>query len=270
MSVPNYTEAEKAVKWMTDSIQSVTGTQSEVGKQLNRLSVSALRLSGHLQELQAKATDYVYSVVKENAPDSVNEFLENAVRGGKENAQALKNADTIIIGNDRTEDLYLAKQGIERPLSEDLHRKLMYFPEALPNAVDSAVKGDFKDDDDSYSDTVGKIVGGLNPAADVRDIVANGRNVILGKPGAGVGLAAAIVGAIPVIGDGGKIIYKSEKKAITEAMEKFLKQGVEKETAEKLAKQEVGRLTKEAEAQIAREESARISKRYAELQKEGH
>ena len=45
----------------------------------------------------------------------------------------------------------------------------MYFPESIPNAIDSAVIGDFKDYDGSYSDRVGKIVGGLNPAGDVRD-----------------------------------------------------------------------------------------------------
>ncbi len=56
----------------------------------------------------------------------------------------------------------------------------MYFPEAIPNAIDSAIKGDFKEDDGSYSDKVGKIIGGLNPVGDVRDIVTNGKKVIGG------------------------------------------------------------------------------------------
>ncbi len=61
-----------------------------------------------------------------------------------------------------------------------LATKLMYFPEAIPNAIDSAIKGDFKEDDGSYSDKVGKIIGGLNPVGDVRDIVTNGKKVIGG------------------------------------------------------------------------------------------
>lgn len=270
MSAPNYTESEKAVKWMTDSIQSWTGTETEVGKQFNRLAVSSLRLMGNLQELKNKATESINGVIRDYAPDSVDQILDDSDKINRENAQALKNANTIVTNNDRIDDLYAAKNGIKRPVAEDLHRKLMYFPEAIPNTIDSAIKGDFKDDDGSYSDTVGKIIGGLNPAGDVRDIIANGKNLIDGKEGAGIGLGAAIIGAIPLIGDGGKIFYKTEKKAITEAIEKFVKQGIEKETAEKLAKEEVGKLTKEAEAQIAKEEAARISKRYSELEKEGH
>ncbi len=46
----------------------------------------------------------------------------------------------------------------------------MYFPEAIPNAIDLAIKGDFKEDDGSYSDKVGKIIGGLSPVGDARDI----------------------------------------------------------------------------------------------------
>ena len=67
-------------------------------------------------------------------------------------------------------------------------------------------------------------------------------------------MGASIVGAIPIIGDGGKIILKAEKEAIAEATEKFIKQGIEKETAEKLAKEEVAKLTKEAEAEIAKQQ----------------
>lgn len=237
----------------------MTGTESEVGKQFNRLSVSGLRLIGHLQEFQNKATESINNVIRDVAPDSVDKLLDNSNKINRENAQALKNANTIVTNNDRMDDLYAAKNGIKRSTAEDL-RKLMYSPEAIPNAVDSAIKGDFKEDDGSYSDKVGKIIGGLNPAGDVRDIIANGKNVIDGKKGAGVALGASIVGAIPLIGDGGKIIYKAEKEVITETIEKFVKQGVEKETAEKLAKEEVGKLTKEAEAQIDREAAQNVAK----------
>ena len=54
------------------------------------------------------------------------------------------------------------------------------FSEAIPNAIDSAIKGDFKEDDGSYSDKVGKFIGGLNPVGDVRDIIANGKKLIQG------------------------------------------------------------------------------------------
>jgi len=84
----------------------------------------------------------------------------------------------------------------------------MYFPEAIPNTIDSAVKGDFKPDDGSYSDKVGKIIGGLNPVGDVRDIIANTKNVIDGKKGSGVALGASIIGAVPGGGDVAKPIIK--------------------------------------------------------------
>lgn len=89
-----------------------------------------------------------------------------------------------------------AKTGIKRPLAEDLHRKLMYFPEAIPNAIDSAIKGDFKEDDGSYSE-VGKFIGGLNLIGDVRDIVANGKKVIGGDGKAIIPLIASIIGGAP-------------------------------------------------------------------------
>ncbi len=136
---------------------------------------------------------------------------------------------------------------------------LLLFFKAIPNAIDSAVKGDFKDDDGSYSDRVGKIIGGLNPAGDVRDIIANGKGVVEGKPGAWIGLGAAVVGIIPIIGDGGKIVLKSEKKVIAETVEKLVRSGVEKEAAEKIAKEEVEKLVKEA-----------VEKQYDEIAKTGH
>lgn len=240
ISAPQYTEAEKAFKWLTDGIQSVTGSENEIGKQFNRLSVSGLRLMGHLQELQNKATEAVGGVIRDVAPDSVDALLDKSERVNRENAQALKNANTIVTNDDRAEDLYSAKNGIKQPIAEDLHRKIMYFPEALPNAIDSAVKGDFKADDGSYSDKVGKIVGGLNPVGDVRDIVANAKNVIDGKPGSGVSLGASIIGAIPGGGDAAKPIIK---EIAEELGEKTVKE-IGTEGTEKLAKEEAEKLTK--------------------------
>ncbi len=51
---------------------------------------------------------------------------------------------------------------------------LLLFFEPIPNAINSAIKGDFKEDDgSSYSDKVGKIIGGLSPVGDARDISGN-------------------------------------------------------------------------------------------------
>jgi hypothetical protein len=47
---------------------------------------------------------------------------------------------------------------------------LLLFFEPIPNAINSVIKGDFKEDDGSYSDKVGKIIGGLSPVGDARDI----------------------------------------------------------------------------------------------------
>jgi len=71
-----------------------------------------------------------------------------------------------------------------------LKASLFYFPEVIPNAIDSTVKGDFKNDDGSYSDRVGKIIGGLNPAGDVRDIIADGKRVWDGEKGSWIKLGA--------------------------------------------------------------------------------
>lgn len=262
ISAPNYTESEKAVKWMTDSIQSITETETEVGKQFNRLSVSSLRLMGSLQELQNKATESINDMIRDVAPDSVDEFLDNADKMNRENAQALKNANTIVTNNDRAEDLYLAKEGIKRPVAEDLHRKLMYFPEAIPNAVDSAIKGDFKDDDGSYSDQVGKIIGGLNPAGDVRDITANAKRVIDGEKGSGIKLGAAIIGAIPGGGDVAKPIIKEVAEEITE---KTVKE-VSTETAEKVVKEELKDVPTESVELSVKDSNKLIGIEYKEVE----
>ncbi len=210
-------------------------------------------------ELSNFFTEKLNDTVRSIAPDAVDDVLNQTDKMNRETAQALKNSRSVVTSNDTADDLTAAKAGIKRPLAEDLHRKLMYFPEAIPNAIDSAVKGDFKDDDGSYSDRVGKIIGGLNPAGDVRDIIANGKGVVEGKPGAWIGLGAAVVGIIPIIGDGGKIVLKSEKKVIAETVEKLVRSGVEKEAAEKIVKEEVEKLVKEA-----------VEKQYDEIAKTGH
>ena len=252
-------ESDRAVKGITDTIESVTGTSdpfaaSEVGKQFNRLSVSALRLTGKAMEASNYFSEKINDAIRYAAPDSVDALLDKVDQNNRENAQALQNANSSVTSEDSFIDGKARKEGRSIPVTEDLANKVMYFPEGIPNAIDSAIKGDFKDDDGSYSDKVGKIIGGLNPVGDIRDIIANGKGVFEGKNGAWIGLGASIIGAVPIIGDGGKIVMKAEKEAIAEVAEKLIKGGVEKEAAEKLAKEEVGRLTKEAEGKLAKQE----------------
>ncbi len=259
IGAPEYSEAEQAVKLVTDTITSITGTETEVGKQLNRLSISGLRLMGQLQNLQNKATGAATEAIRAVAPEAVDRQLDKYDEMQQRQAQALKNADSTVTNNDRMEDVWAARNGIKRPLAEDLHRKLMYAPDPanISNAIDSAIKGDFKEDDGTYSDQVGKFIGGLNPAADVRDIVANGKKLIEGKPGAAIPLIASVIGAIPGGGDiakpiikklGKEVLEKSAKEIETKVAEKLIKEGVEKEAAEKIAKEEVEKAVKEAEA----------------------
>jgi hypothetical protein len=124
----------------------------------------------------------------------------------------------------------------------------MYFPDPknISNAVDSAIKGQFKDDDGTISDQVGKFVGGLNPAGDVRDIIADGRRVWNGEQGGWVKLSASIVGGVigagdilkPIIKKGGLLFI--EKKIVDEVGEKALEKAfkeVGEESVEKLLKE---------------------------------
>ncbi len=55
---------------------------------------------------------------------------------------------------------------------------LKYSPEAIPNAIDLAIKGDFKDDDGSYSDTFSKFINGLNPLGDARDVALTANELL--------------------------------------------------------------------------------------------
>ncbi len=86
------------------------------------------------------------------------------------------------------------------------------------------------------------MIGGLNPVGDVRDVIANAKNVLQGKKGAVVGLGAAIIGTAPIVGDGAKILLKAEKEVIQEGLESIVKQEVKevgKEEAERLAKEAI-------------------------------
>jgi hypothetical protein len=267
MSAPNQNDAEKLVKSTTDTIEKVTGTEdifdsSEIGKQFNRLGVSTMRLSGKAMELSNYFTEKFNDALRYVAPDSVDALLDKTDQTNRETAKAFQNANSTVTNEDNYIDNKAKAEGREIPFESNFARKIMYAPEAIPNAIDSAVKGDFKDDDGSYSDKVGKMIGGLNPIGDVRDIIANGKGVIDSKKGAGIGLGASIIGAAPIVGDGAKIFIKAEKEAIKEGLESLVKQESKelgKEGLEKLAKEESEKLAKEA-----------IEKQYDEIAKEGH
>jgi hypothetical protein len=259
MSAPNQNDAEKLVKSATDTIEKVTGTQDifdsgEIGKQFNRLGVSTLRLGGKAMELSNYLSEKINAAVRYVAPDAVDALLDKADQTNRETAKAFQNANSTVTNEDNYIDNKAKAEGWKIPLESDLARKVMYAPEGLPNAIDSAVKGDFKDDDGSYSDKVGKYVGSLNPVGDVRDVVANAKNVLQGKKGAVVGLGAAIIGVAPIVGDGAKILIKAEKEVIQEGLESLVKQ-----ESKELGKEGLEKLAKEA-----------IEKQYDEIAEKGH
>ncbi len=246
ISAPNRNESEKTVKGITNAIESVTGTSNpfagtEIGKQFNRLGVSSLRLSGKALELSNYFNEKLNDAIRYVAPDSVDELLNQTDKMNRENAEALQNASSAVTNEDKYIDTKTRQLGQEIPVTEDLANKLMYFPEAIPNAIDSAIKGDFKEDDGSYSDKFGKFIGGLNPMGDVRDIIANGKKVIGGDGKATIPLIASIIGGVPGAGDIAKPIIKEVGEELTK---KAIKE-TGGETVEKVVKEEVPQTIKQ-------------------------
>ena len=243
-SVSASSKSDSDVKAVTDAIQTVTGTTnpfgaSEVGKQMNRLGVSTLRLAGSAGELSVNIEEKIHDTVRDYLSDAVNDFLDQNQREKLDQAKSLQNAQTSLTSEDGFTDAKNRADGKSVPITEDLANKIMYFPEGIPNAIDSAIKGDFKDDDGSYSDTFGKTLGGLIPAADARDVIADGKRVIDGEDGAYIKLGASIVGAIPIAGDVGKPIIKKLGKEVLEGTEKRVEKEVLEKSAEKIAKEEI-------------------------------
>jgi hypothetical protein len=107
--------------------------------------------------------------------------------------------------------------------------------EGVGSFLEGAVAGDFSDND-SWSATAGKVVGGLNPLADVRDIAAGVKHVAEGKDGAWVDLGTATLGAIPLIGDAGKAVIRGGRKVAKEVVEEGA-EALAKEAAEKTARE---------------------------------
>jgi hypothetical protein len=124
---------------------------------------------------------------------------------------------------------------------------------------EGAVAGDFSEND-SWSATAGKIVGGLNPLADARDIVAGVKHVAEGKDGAWIDLGTATLGAIPLVGDAGKALIRGGRKVAKEAVEEGA-EALTKEAAESATKKVVGEsaaATKEALEKAAKQKAAQL------------
>jgi hypothetical protein len=229
-----------------------------------------LRLTGKAMEAANYFSEKINDAIRYAAPDSIDQLLNESDRQKRDLAESLQNANTAVTSEDTFIDQTAAKNGWEIPVTEGLANKVMYFPDPanISNAIDSAIKGEFKDDDGTYSDTFGKFVGGLNPVADVRDIIADGKRVLDGEQGGWIKLTASIIGAIPLGGDllkpilkkvGKEVFIKTEKELVTEVAEKLVKGGVQKETAEKVAKREVKNVIDQT-----------VTKRYGEIAKSGH
>ena len=218
---------ERTVTAATDLIESATGENpNTIGAVFNRQAVSSLKVLG-------EAADLI---------------------GATETGQALKNASTEVTRSDERNAELLEKNGLEPHWEAGLQQEMQRTPEFVRDVIKGIVEGDFSEDN-TFGVKIGQIVGGLNPLGDIRDIIANGEKVYKGEDGAWIVLGASVVGAIPIIGDTGKIVMKAEKEVIAETVEKLVKGGVEKEAAEKLAKEEVEKLTKEAEAEIAKQQA---------------
>jgi hypothetical protein len=116
---------------------------------------------------------------------------------------------------------------------------------------EGVLAGDFSDNQ-SWSATVGRVIGGLNPLADARDIAAGIYNVATGKEGAWVDLGAATIGAVPVIGDGAKAAIRVGRRALREGAEEVVEEG-----AERVVREGAEELTEETAERVARETAER-------------
>jgi hypothetical protein len=83
--------------------------------------------------------------------------------------------------------------------------------------ADGVIRGDYSEDD-STSATVGRVVGGINPVADARDISAAIKHIDEGKDSAWLDLATSAVGAVPVSGDALKVGLRTGREALEEAV----------------------------------------------------
>ena len=78
----------------------------------------------------------------------------------------------------------------------------------------------------------------------MRDIVADGRRVADGEKGSWIKLGATVLGAVPIVGDAGKALIKTEEKAIIKGLEKSAEKEIV-EVGEKVVKEEVEQTVKQ-------------------------
>ena len=90
------------------------------------------------------------------------------------------------------------------------------FLNAAGDFLNGAVLGGFSDRA-SGAAIAGQVVGGFLPIADVRDIAAGLYHVARGQSGALTEVGLAMVGAVPLIGDAGKVLLKHGDEALDTA-----------------------------------------------------
>ncbi|MEP6924771.1 MAG: hypothetical protein ABI954_09925, partial [Pyrinomonadaceae bacterium] len=182
------TTVEQITRSITETLDATLGKSTDsVGGTLNRIGISTLHVAGDVAE---------------------------AV-GATDAAQTLHNANSGLTNQEQVTKAAIRDSGYNVPIVAKIAQEAENTPEFLHDVVEGVTLGDFSEKE-TYGAQTGKIIGGLSPAGDVRDIVANTKNVAENKPGSYVGLGASAIGAIPVAGDIAKPIIKGEKKIITE------------------------------------------------------
>ncbi len=256
ISPRNTTTVGQITNTITQTLEAATGNEADsIGGTLNRIGISTLHVAGDLAD----------------------------VVGATDAAETLHNANSDLTYQEQATKAAIKESDYNVPTVAKIAQEAENTPEFLHDVVEGATLGDFSEKE-TYGVQAGKIIGGLHPAGDARDIVANTKNVAENKPGSYVGLGASLIGAIPVAGDIAKPIIKGEKKVITEVIEDALKTE-SKEVAEQVGKQEVEKLAKAEAEKIAKEEvekaakveaeriakeAAQINTKYDEISQNGH
>ncbi len=240
MSAREVGRIESLTRTATNALDAATGTDTNgIGATINRQAVSAIKATGKVLE---------------------------AV-GASETGRVLQNASSEITRRDERAETLIKQSGAQVPLIAQIGKDADKLAENALDAAETIIAGDFSDKS-STGAFAGRIIGGLNPAGDVRDIAANSKDAAEGKPGSYVGLGGAVLGTIiPGVGDAGKAVIRGNKEAIAEGAEALLKTADEAATATvKTAEEQAA----EQAAKAAAERAAQVTKRYDEIAASGH
>lgn len=239
MSAREISATESLTRAATDALDAITGADANgIGAALNRQAVSAIKATGRI--------------------------LESLGIG--EIGQLLQGANSEVTRADERAETLVKQSGADVPLIAQIGKDAEKIAENVLDAVETTIKGDFSDKQTTGA-FVGRILGGLHPAGDVRDIAANAKDAAQGKKGSYIGLGASIGGAIPIVGDIAKPIIKAEKEVITETVEAAVKtEG--KEVAEQAAKAEAEQIAKEEAERAAREAAQQTAAKTGKLEVE--